>query len=85
MAEYARVALREHGDARLPYLRRIAALKGENRVLRSLAGWEMGPEGEGSESGSEVDGEREFGRLVSVDEKDMEKGMTRDGQRLTDT
>ena len=78
VADYARVALREQADARLPYLRRIAALKGENRVLRSLAGWEVGPEGEGSESDSEVDGEREFGRFGSVDGIGLEKESARD-------
>ena len=64
MAEYARVALREQADGSLPYLRRIAALKSENRVLRSLAGWEeRGPNESDSEGGSEDErGEGREGR-----------------------
>ena len=81
VAEYARVALREQADGKLPYLRRIAALKAENRVLRSLAGWEAGSEGDGSESGSEVDGEREFERLGNFHGTDLERERERNGKR----
>ncbi|KAF1815619.1 hypothetical protein P152DRAFT_389862 [Eremomyces bilateralis CBS 781.70] len=36
---YAREALNHSSEARLPYIRRIAGLKNENRTLRRLAGW----------------------------------------------
>ena len=81
VAEYARVALREQADGRLPYLRRIAALKGENQVLRRLAGWEPGPDGDGSESGSEVDGEREFERMGSLGGRDLGRDLERERDR----
>ncbi|KAJ9638922.1 hypothetical protein H2199_006783 [Coniosporium tulheliwenetii] len=45
-AEWARLALREYNDGTLSYVRKVKALKEENRVLRKQAGW---PEGSDSE------------------------------------
>ena len=49
VANYARLALRSDNEGTLPYLRKIAALKTENRVLRSLAGWESPDDESGDE------------------------------------
>lgn len=48
-AEWARLALREYNEGTLSYVRKVKALKEENRVLRKQAGW---PEGSDSEDES---------------------------------
>ncbi len=52
-AEYARLALREHSNSTLPYIRKIAGLKTENRVLRSLCGWESASDSSDDEAEKE--------------------------------
>jgi len=39
-AENVRLAYREKSEQNLPFLRKIAALKEENRILRTRVGWE---------------------------------------------
>lgn len=56
------MALRERAEEVLPYRRKIAALKEENRMLRAAAGWEpAGDESDEDEGlGMESEG-RQFG------------------------
>lgn len=56
MSEYVRLALRENGEGSLPYRRRIAALKEENRLLRRKVGWEVLEDSESDEEGVEGGG-----------------------------
>lgn len=65
VAELARLALREEGDGRTKWVKRVAKLKQENRVLRKIAGVEEGWESsedemdaEGVEAKGEVDAVR---------------------------
>ncbi|OCL01014.1 uncharacterized protein K441DRAFT_625159 [Cenococcum geophilum 1.58] len=59
VAEYARLALSAQSDADLPYLKRIRELKNENRVLRTLAGWEEASDSDAEEEeGGEEKGQR---------------------------
>ncbi|KAI5209599.1 hypothetical protein E4T39_00907 [Aureobasidium subglaciale] len=44
LSEYLRLARRANEEGALPYRRRIAALKEENRILRAKAGWEPASE-----------------------------------------
>ncbi|THW45322.1 hypothetical protein D6D21_04450 [Aureobasidium pullulans] len=54
LSEYLRLAQRAHEEGSLPYRRRIAALKEENRILRAKAGWEPASESEGSDDEDDV-------------------------------
>ena len=49
VSECVRLALRERSDDVLPYRRRIAALKEENRLLRAKAGWDPASDSEEDE------------------------------------
>ena len=40
VSEYVRMASKEKSEGSLPYKRKIAALKEENRLLRAKAGWD---------------------------------------------
>lgn len=57
LAEGVRQAYREDTDKTLPYRRRIAGLKEENRLLRKMAGWDP-PEDSSSDEAAEADGKR---------------------------
>ncbi|KAI5208906.1 hypothetical protein E4T38_02623 [Aureobasidium subglaciale] len=57
LSEYLRLAQRAHEEGALPYRRRIAALKEENRILRAKAGWEPASESEHSDDEDDVFGE----------------------------
>lgn len=52
MNEELRRAVQSREEEKLPYTRKIAALKEENRVLRGLAGWQPA---EDDSSGDEDD------------------------------
>ena len=54
LSEYLRLAQRAHEEGSLPYRRRIAALKEENRILRAKAGWEPASESEDSNDEDDV-------------------------------
>jgi hypothetical protein len=54
LSEYLRLAQRAHEEGSLPYRRRIAALKEENRILRAKAGWEPASESENSDDEDDV-------------------------------
>lgn len=49
VSEYVRLALHEREEDGLPYKRRIAALKEENRLLRAKVGWDPPSEDEDDE------------------------------------
>lgn len=57
VSEYVRLAMRENAEGSLPYRKRIAALKEENRLLRSKAGWEPASDSEEDEGLGLVDGD----------------------------
>ena len=54
LAENLRLAHSAHEEGSLPYRRRIAALKEENRILRAKAGWEPASDSENSEDEDDV-------------------------------
>ncbi|KAI4760682.1 hypothetical protein E4T51_06344 [Aureobasidium sp. EXF-12344] len=54
LSEYLRLAQRAHEEGSLPYRRRIAALKEENRILRAKAGWEPASDSENSDDEDDV-------------------------------
>jgi hypothetical protein len=54
LSEYLRLAQRAHEEGSVPYRRRIAALKEENRILRAKAGWEPASESENSDDEDDV-------------------------------
>ncbi|KAK6007123.1 hypothetical protein QM012_006131 [Aureobasidium pullulans] len=54
LSENLRQAQRAHEEGSLPYRRRIAALKEENRILRAKAGWEPASDSEGSDDEHDV-------------------------------
>lgn len=56
VTEFVRLAQRDMEESSLPYRRRIAALKEENRVLRAKAGWEPAEESEDEGLGMEEEG-----------------------------
>jgi len=55
------LALKEREDAALPYQRKIAALKEENRLLRIRAGWDPPSDSEDEDG----DGTNELPRPVN--------------------
>ena len=44
VANYTRMAFLEHSQSLLPYIRKIAGLKSENKALRRIVGWEDPPD-----------------------------------------
>ncbi|KEQ77685.1 hypothetical protein M436DRAFT_36916 [Aureobasidium namibiae CBS 147.97] len=54
LSEYLRLAQRAHEEGSLPYRRRIAALREENRILRAKAGWEPASDSENSDDEDDV-------------------------------
>lgn len=70
VSEGVRMALKARGEEGMPYKRRIAALKEENRILRAKVGWDPpadsddeGEEGDGEEA---VAGDENRGRVVQI-------------------
>jgi len=51
VSECVRLALKERTDDALPYRRKIAALKEENRVLRAKVGWDPPSDSEDDDEG----------------------------------
>ena len=66
LSEGVRAALKAREEEGMPYKRRIAALKEENRVLRAKAGWEPLQDSEDEDSDEIVEGSR--GRPATVGE-----------------
>ncbi|KAH0160041.1 hypothetical protein KCU67_g6882, partial [Aureobasidium melanogenum] len=54
LSENLRLAQSAHEEGTLPYRRRIAALKEENRILRAKAGWEPASDSENSDDEDDV-------------------------------
>lgn len=54
LSENLRGAQAAHEEGTLPYRRRIAALKEENRILRAKAGWEPASDSENSDDEDEA-------------------------------
>lgn len=52
-----RLAYKEKSEQSLPYLRKIAALKEENRLLRQKVGWDPPSDSSGDEDEGEGGGE----------------------------